>query len=439
MYERSRSSSYEAWKNIQSSLENLVSERTETLNIEIDKRKRREEELHGSEQRLSLALKGAKCGLWDWDIKRNTIHFDDNYYLISSYQPDDFPQTYEEWENRLHSDDIDSAKEALQSYLKGKTQVFSMEFRFKRKDNTWIWILGQGKIIEWSDDGQAIRLSGLHIDINDRKQAELEQLILEKQLQQKHKIEAIGTMAGGIAHNFNNLLAIILGSLEMAQRKIHEPDKLRQYLKNANTATLRSRDLVMQIMIYSRKGLQTLAPTQLHSVVEKTLALLHPTTPETVELSYQILPESKNIYCQADSSRIQEALFNLYSNAVDAMDKKGTISIYLDQVELSQEEIPKEYHCSAGTYAHLTVQDTGCGMYQETIDKIFDPFFTTKEVNNGTGMGLSTVQGIMDQLSGLINVQSTPGQGSRFELYFPVTPREKDDPPDKDQSLSTKI
>ena len=421
MYEKSRASSFDAWQQIQSSLEDLIDKRTKTLNLEITKRKKREEELQNSEKRLSLALKGAKCGSWEWDIKENHLCFGENYYLIAGYQPNEFPQTYEEWKKHIHPDDVSSVESALLAYSQGETELYSIEFRFKRKDGTWMWILSQGEVQEWSLDGAPNRLSGLHLDINDRKQAELEKLNLEKQLRQKHKMEAIGTMAGGIAHNFNNILSIIIGSLEMAQRKIHTPEKAETYLSNAQIAALRSRDLVKQIMVYSRKGLQTLAPTQLHLIIEETVALLYPTIPASIELTYKVAPEDKNIFCPVDASCIQEILLNLYSNAVDAMDTGGSIAISLDRVELLQENIPQEYDCLAGTYARLTVQDTGCGIPQEALDKIFDPFFTTKEVNEGTGMGLSTVQGIIDQLRGLIRVHSTPGKGTTFDLHFPIT------------------
>jgi len=248
-----------------------------------------------------------------------------------------------------------------------------------------------------------------------------EKLKLEEQLRQKYKMEAIGVMAGGIAHNFNNSLAIVLGNLEMAQRKFSQADKVKSFIENAKIATLRSRDLVNQIMTYSRKGVSKEDAVSLTVVVDEIQKLVSSTLPTTIHLNINISPQASQCRINADSGRVQEAILNLCNNAVQAMDEKGDLSFSLEKVTLDQQEIPAQYHkCQPGTYVLLSVNDTGCGMDQETISKIFDPFFTTKEVDQGTGMGLASVQGIMDQHNGLIKVHSTLGQGSTFELFFPV-------------------
>jgi signal transduction histidine kinase/ActR/RegA family two-component response regulator/HAMP domain-containing protein len=376
--------------------------------------------LQSNEKQLSLALKGGKCGLWDWTISEDKLHFDSNYYLISGYQPYDFPERFEEWEKRVHPDDVSGAKMAIERYMAGETETFSTEFRFKRKDETWMWILGQGEIVDRTSDGTPARIVGLHVDINIRKRAESDRLELERQLQQKVKMEAIGIMAGGVAHNFNNNLAIILGNLEISSLKLPPHSLISEYLENAQIATLRSRDLVQQILSYSRDGVHDKAPLRLSQSIEETYKMLTSTIPSTVKLHQHISKDCHDATINADASRIQEILLNLCNNAVDAMEEKGDLTISLEKVENQALDIPTKDTYPPGSYVKISVNDTGCGMPVEILDKIFDPFFTTKEVNKGTGLGLSTVQGIVEQHNGYLKVASVIGKGSTFELFFPI-------------------
>ncbi len=255
-------------------------------------------------------------------------------------------------------------------------------------------------------------------DIIARKGSEEQRKELELQLRQKYKMEAVGVMAGGIAHNFNNNLAIILGNLEMAVRKQADPEALAKYLNNARIAVLRSRDLVAQILTYSHQGRKELGAVDICIVINETLNLLKSTLPASIRLLH--LSSSQSLIVNADPGQIQEALINLCNNAVCAMNEKGTLKIALERVELQACDIPARCSSGAGAYAKLAVEDSGCGIEKDIIDRIFDPFFTTKGIDRGTGMGLSTVQGIVDQHGGFIAVESSVGEGSVFYLYFPL-------------------
>lgn len=267
--------------------------------------------------------------------------------------------------------------------------------------------------------GRDLVLAFFH-DITERLQAEAQRLELEKQVRHKFKMEGIGVMAGGIAHNFNNTLSIILGSLEMAQRKLAAPEELRRYIAQARTATLRSRDLVAQILAYSRQSAQEKRVMQLGLVIDETLQLMKSTRPATVEFVYQSSAEADDLAIVGDPGQLQQVLLNLYNNAVHAMDEQGTLNISLDKVFIERKNLPAGTDCNPGDYVRLSVQDNGSGMDERIVERIFDPFFTTKEVNEGTGMGLATVQGIVDQHAGFIQVDTAPGEGSTFQLYFPV-------------------
>lgn len=257
----------------------------------------------------------------------------------------------------------------------------------------------------------------LQVQIEERMRA-------EEKLHQKFKMEAIGIMAGGIAHNFNNNLAIILASLELARNERHNPDKVERLLTNARTATLRSRDLVEQILTYSHRGSTEKKALDLSAVVDETVRLARSTIPTSVDIHLNISPAAVSTQIRANEGQIQEAILNLCNNAVYAMDEKGEIDISLDKVWVEKSVIPAPYECLSGDYLRLMVHDTGCGMDEDILDKIFDPFFTTKEVGKGTGMGLATVQGMIKQHGGFINVTSRREVGSTFELYFPVLENE---------------
>jgi len=173
-------------------------------------------------------------------------------------------------------------------------------------------------------------------------------------------------------------------------------------------------------MTFSRQNVQGKIPVRLALVVDETLKLIGSTIPATVELRCLVPAECLNLTINGDSTRLQEALINLCNNATYSMGQKGVLTIALDTVALEPPDIPVQYLCSPGSYARLSVQDTGCGMDEETVGKIFDPFFTTKDIGEGTGMGLSTVHGIVEQHDGLVKIQTALGQGARFELYFPL-------------------
>ena len=243
---------------------------------------------------------------------------------------------------------------------------------------------------------------------------------MEETLRQAQKMEAVGIMAGGIAHDFNNNLAIILGNVELSLRSSPANSKITARLEDAKTAALRARDLVEQILIYSRQGTQVLKPVQIDLVIDETLKLLRSTIPTTVKIKKTITDQSQDIIIHADSTQLQEILINFCNNAVHAMDDNGEISITLDVVDVKLADIPAHYERPSGQYAKLRVQDTGSGMSPDTLKRIFDPFYTTKEVGKGTGMGLSVVHGIIETHGGFVVVESTLGKGSTFDVYFPM-------------------
>jgi PAS domain S-box-containing protein len=257
-------------------------------------------------------------------------------------------------------------------------------------------------------------------DLTAKKQSESQRIALETQLRESQKMQAMGTMAGGIAHDFNNILSAILGNVDLAKQDTPEDSVALTSLQEIDKAGRRARDLVRQILTFSRNEQPKRIPIQLNEVIQETVRLVKVTLPPAVELRVQV-PAQSSAAVLADATQVEQALLNLCTNAILAMgSEKGLVSIELGQTLLTQ-PLSGRLGLADGPYVTLSVQDTGNGMSQATMERIFEPFFTTRQVGQGTGLGLSVVHGIMQTHQGGIDVQSQPGNGSKFTLYFPET------------------
>ncbi len=255
-------------------------------------------------------------------------------------------------------------------------------------------------------------------DITERKQAESDRNRMEAQLQQAQKMEAIGTLAGGIAHDFNNLLSPLVGYAEILKDDL-APD--HPFQPNADAmldSALRARDLVKQILTFSRKSDFTIKPIKLQAVIREAVKLLRSSITKTIEINNNI--DSDCGLVNADPTKVHQVIMNLATNAYHAMEEGGgRLSIALDQVRIEQDssEVPD---LLPGSYARLIVGDTGTGMEKDVIGKVFDPYFTTKETGKGTGLGLSVVHGIVKEFGGVIQICSEPGKRTDIHVYLPI-------------------
>ncbi|MDP2007902.1 MAG: PAS domain S-box protein [Rubrivivax sp.] len=267
--------------------------------------------------------------------------------------------------------------------------------------------------------GQLPRFIALARDISERKQGDAQRGVLERQLREAQKIESIGTLAGGIAHDFNNILPAILGNVALARQDLPPAHPALASLEQIQRAGLRARTLVEQILAFSRRQPQALVAQPLQPVLEETLSLLRATLPAAVRLDTAISDEAVPV--EVDATQLQQVLMNLCTNAWHALpDGRGRIEVGMavaDGTEVARLGASAQ---QAGPCMHLWVSDNGCGMDAATRERIFDPFFTTKPVGHGTGLGLSVVHGIVRGHHGSISVQSTPGEGSRFDVLLPL-------------------
>lgn len=296
----------------------------------------------------------------------------------------------------------------------------------QQADGSRLWV-DTSKVPLLDEKGNVYAILGVYTDITERIRAEEEKSALESRLRQSQKMEAIGVLAGGIAHDFNNILAVILGYTEMAKEDAQPGSRFARDLDNVLTSTHRAKELVKQILSFSRQSSLDRMPVKIQPLIKESLKMLRASIPTTITIKEDIPQQNGTIL--ADPTQVHQVVMNLCTNAFHAMENTGgVLSVGVRQTVVDSFSLLDGRQISPGEYVELTVSDTGIGIGQDIIDKIFDPYFTTKGVGKGTGMGLSISYGIVKSYGGTITVESTVGQGSTFHVYFPLTQEEEKEP-----------
>jgi len=292
--------------------------------------------------------------------------------------------------------------------------IGTVETNWQRKDGKVIDVLLNSAPIDPTDQSKGLTFTAL--DITERKH-------LETQLRQAQKMEAIGTLAGGIAHEFNNILGIILGNAELAIDDVPEWNPAKESLKEIRSASLRAKDVVRQILSFARRTTPMMKPINISSIIKGEFKLLRASIPTTIEMKMNL--EGDTDIISGDPTQINQVLINLCTNAADAMSEAGgVLKISLENVMLDATDEALDPDLSPGKYVKLTVSDTGHGIAVGDLNRIFDPYYSTKDVGKGTGMGLSVVHGIIKGHGGSIKVQSEPGVRTTFEIFLPAIQKE---------------
>ncbi len=384
---------------------------------DITERKRIERELQLSEQRLRLTLEVANIGIWDWNIPNDTWYASPIYYTMLGYEPVSGISDREIWIKRVHPEDREMVLRKIRNVLDLESNEYQYEARMKHADGSYRWHHVIGFVIERDKDNKPIHLTGLRIDINERMKAEAEQESLQAQLTQAQKMEAIGRLAGGVAHDFNNMLGVMIGQTELLLDQTDPTDQIFPALQRIRKAAEKSADLTRQLLAFARKEAISPKILDLNDVVLSMINMLQRIIGEDIHLVW--LP-GKNLWpVMIDSSQLDQILANLCINARDSIEGIGKVVI-----ETKNNTFDAIY-CNAhpqfipGDFVMLAVNDSGCGMDKEILNTIFEPFFTTKGEGKGTGLGLATVYGIVKQNNGFINVCSEPGHGATFKIYLP--------------------
>ncbi len=395
---------------------NLIKEVASSISFALDsifdeeERLKAEEALRQSEERWKFALEGSQDGVWDWDLVNDTLFFSCQWKEILGYSGEDVPFRIAQWRQKIHPDDREEVTRILQEHLDGDSPYYHSEHRMQCRDGSYCWILDRGKVVTRNGDGTPARIIGTLSDISERKQ-------LEEQLFQAQKMDSLGRLAGGVAHDLNNMLTPILGYAELLQSKTGDGSPYHNDLHQIQEAALRARELTQQLLAFGRKQVLELRSFDLSGIITGYEKILRRTIRENIEL--EIITPDEPLPIRSDMAKVGQIIVNLAINAQDAMPEGGTLGITTSRVLVDHDNPHMPRELETGEYALIQVSDTGKGMDNDTLKYIFEPFYTTKKI--GTGLGLSTVYGIVTQQNGSITVKSIPGKGTTFYVYLPIS------------------
>lgn len=369
---------------------------------DITERTRGEETLLALTQRLQLATASAHLGVWDWDLRIGTMSWDDRMAEIYGVTHEELQGNVSDWKNALHPEDLERATAECEAALKGEAP-FDSEFRITHRDGTIHWVKANAKVLRDSK-GNPRRMIGLNQDITEKKRAEEERSKLQAQLQQSQKMESLGTLAGGVAHDMNNVLGAILGLASAHLGTLPYGSPLHRSLDTICKATERGGQMVKSLLNFARQSPIEFRILDLNTILKDERSLLERTTLAKVNTTMDLETNLRPV--MGDASTLTHAVMNLCVNAVDAMPENGTLTLRTRNLD--------------NHWVEVIVQDTGTGMPKDVQEKALDPFFTTKGIGKGTGLGLSMVYNAVKDHGGQMEIQSELGQGTCVTLRFPA-------------------
>jgi PAS domain S-box-containing protein len=388
-------------------------------------RKQAVEQLQENEQRTRLALDASTDGVWDWNIKTGKVIFSDKWCRSLGYKPNEVTNDVNFWLEVLHPDDKEKTLKAVNDHLEGKTQTFIYENRLKKKSGNYRDNIDRGQVFEWDDDGKPLRMIGTDTDITERKQ-------LQAQLQHSQKLDSLGVLSGGIAHNFNNILSIIIGYCDLTKMNFETAEKNIPIIAKAAE---RAVAISHQMMAYTGKEKLTKTKVNIARQVGEVIVMMKSSLSENAVIRTNLSASIPMI--EGDVSQLNQVVVNLIINASEAIGTaQGEVTVSLDKFDVIAGKTLEDYNgkpTPSGEYVCLEVTDNGCGMDEATISRLFEPFYTTKFT--GRGLGMSAVLGIIQSHGGFLQLFSEQGQGTTFKVYLPVLVDELTT--DKTESSST--
>lgn len=402
---------------------------------DITEQRRIQEALAREKERLAMVIEGTRAGTWEWHVQTGETVFNERWAEILGYRLEELaPVSIETWIHLCHPEDLKRSEALLHDHFQGLLPYYTCECRMRHKDGHWVWIEDRGKVVRWSDDGKPLLMTGTHMDVSLRKQAEEEKEAAEARNRQLQKSESLGRMAGAIAHHFNNQLSVVQGNLELAMDGWSGKEKVRAYLSQAMKASRNASEVSALMLTYLGQATGNREPLDLAETCRKVLPMLLASLPPAFTLEPSLPLRGPCVV--ANANQIQLVLTNLVTNAREAMGETGG-AIGLSVTTVDPGEIPTTHlfpvgwTLQAAAYACLAVRDTGCGILEGEMENLFDPFYSTKFT--GRGLGLSTALGVVRAHGGAIGVQSLgrgegPGgemqQGSLFRVFLPLSGEE---------------
>jgi PAS domain S-box-containing protein len=386
-----------------------------SVSADITESKRDKEALRESEERYRTVVEESFAGVYVVQDGR-FVYANRNAASATGYAPEEL--VGRDVYSLVHPDDVERIKASSQQMLEGR-DLSPYEFRIITNDGQTRWVIETVRSISYMGRKAVL---GNAIDITERKEAEAEKLKLEARLIQAQKMEAVGLLAGGLAHDFNNMLGVILGYTEMIKDDLPPDDPLRSDITQIEEAAIHSRNMTQQLLAFSRKQIISPELLDMNEALRTRMKTISRLIGEDVELIFR--PGKDLFRVRMDPSQVDQILFNLAGNARDAMPQGGTLIVETANTTMDEGTGVLPADRMPGRYVQLSISDNGTGMPREIMDQIFDPFFTTKELGRGTGLGLATVYGIVRQNHGFINVYSEPGHGTIFKVYLPRSAEE---------------
>jgi two-component system cell cycle sensor histidine kinase/response regulator CckA len=388
---------------------------------ELAERVRTERQLRESERRLSLALDGADLGMWNWDLARGEIHFNQRAAEMLGQGAGATPHDVESWRKLVHPDDLPRVLSAFEEHFAG-IGPYQCEYRVVPASGEPIWILAKGNVTHRDAKGRPLRMIGTYLDVTEAKQIQAERLLMEQQRQEVWRAESLSRMAGGIAHHFNNLLLVVMGNLELALQEHPTDGASRTVLDEAMKASRRAAEMGHLMLAYLGQTAGRKDVIDLAAVARDALPLQRGSLPKQVRLETD-LPAPEGPLILAEGVHVEQILGNLLSNAIEALgESEGEIRVAVGVVDADDLRgatlLPADWTPAPGSYACLSVSDTGSGLDADLTDRIFEPFFSTK--STGRGLGLPVALGLARAHGGGIALQNRPGGGATFRVVFPL-------------------
>jgi PAS domain S-box-containing protein len=382
---------------------------------DITERNWADQALRQSREQLRVALQAARMATWRWDLQSDARVWDAEFPL-----PWNAPEGPTEGHPRafldqVHPDDRTRVSEAVRAAVEGAGQ-YREEYRVVSPDGIVHWLTDQGEVIR-DDNGRPLYMAGACVDVTHHRQ-------VEEQLRQVQRMDAVGRLAGGMAHETNNQMAVVLGFADFVLGRSDLAERVREDVEQIRKAAERTAGITSQLLAFSRRQFAQPKVLELSEVVTAFEPVLQRAMSNGCELHLRAAPGLDLV--KADPGQVEQILLNLALNACDAMPQGGRLTIETANVNLTREytKLKPGVRVQPGPYVLIAVGDTGHGMSRETLGRVFEPFFTTKSVGQGTGLGLATVYGLVKQADGYVWVYSEPGMGTTFKIYFPVIPSE---------------
>jgi two-component system cell cycle sensor histidine kinase/response regulator CckA len=376
--------------------------------------------------RLERAVHGSTDGLWEWEFDTGRVWIMPQLAAMLGRTVEALPKQIDDWWDEIHPDDLVGVQDAIYRH-RDYGDPYERQFRIRTATGAYRWFRARG--LAYRDEtGKALVMAGSICDVDELFQTQLALRDKESQLFQQQKVDAMGTLVGGVAHEFNNLLQAIRGYASFAHEAAHDPQQesdLQQVLDTCDRAATFTR----QLLDFSRKGSSELRPCLCETLLSSLQSLLKPLLPPGIELTVQ--DDAAHRTVRANEGLLQQAMLNLCLNACDAMPEGGRLLVRSEWHRATARNAEVDSRLKPGDYVRILVTDTGRGVPADAAAQLFQPFFTTKEPGKGTGLGLSTAADIVTQCGGWMDYYSKPGRGATFRIYLPAC---EDEPPLEDEA-----